>query len=124
MPKHTINMGVVGMGRAFTIMLPTFIKDPRVALVAGADPRAEARAQFEKDFNATSYEALEPLLDGADIDAVYLATPVGGHVEQIKALAAAGKHILIEKPLALTLSECQSIIDTVRGAGVQLIVGH
>lgn len=124
MPQPTLKMGVVGMGRAFTIMVPTFVKDPRLELVAGADPRAEARAQFEEDFNGKSYEALEPLLDDTDIDAVYLATPASGHLQQIDAIANAGKHILIEKPLALTLPECQSIIELVRNAGVQLIVGH
>lgn len=124
MSRDIIRMGVVGMGRAFTIMLPTFSLDPRVELVAGADPRAEARRRFEQDFSGTSFETLEALLEGAEVDAVYLATPVGLHVEQIETLAAAGKHILIEKPLALTMSDCQSIIATVQAAEVQLIVGH
>ena len=42
-----LKIGVAGLGRAFSLMLPAFTLDPRVELVAGADPRAEARARFE-----------------------------------------------------------------------------
>ena len=47
-----IRLGAVGLGRAFTVMVPTFALDPRVQLVAGADPLPEARARFEQDFAA------------------------------------------------------------------------
>ncbi|NBQ07570.1 MAG: gfo/Idh/MocA family oxidoreductase, partial [Betaproteobacteria bacterium] len=47
-----IKIGVAGLGRAFTLMLPTFLQDPRVQLVAATDPIAAARTQFEKDFQA------------------------------------------------------------------------
>ena len=122
--EKIIKMGVVGLGRAFTIMLPTFLTDARVELAAGVDPREGARRQFKRDFSVPVYASLEPLLEHPEIDVVYFATPVGGHVEQVAAAAAAGKHILIEKPLALTLADCQTIIETVRRAGVELIVGH
>jgi phthalate 4,5-cis-dihydrodiol dehydrogenase len=46
-----LRIGVAGLGRAFTVMLPTF-RDPRVQLVAAADPRPEARARFAQDFSA------------------------------------------------------------------------
>ena len=48
--NQTLKIGVAGLGRAFSQMLPTFLQDPRVKLVAATDPIAFARAQFEKDF--------------------------------------------------------------------------
>ena len=44
--ERKLRIGVAGLGRAFTVMLPTFAADPRVALVAATDPRAEARSRF------------------------------------------------------------------------------
>jgi phthalate 4,5-cis-dihydrodiol dehydrogenase len=123
-PQKPLRLGVVGMGRAFTVMIPTFIRDPRIQLVAGADPREEARQQFEQDFGGSAYKNCKLLLDHSDIDIVYLATPANLHVEQIKEIVAAGKHVLLEKPMALSIEEAQQIIKIVIEAGVYLIVGH
>ena len=57
--ENPLRIGVVGLGRAFTLMLPTFVQDSRVQLVAACDPLANARAQFEKDFANPAYESLE-----------------------------------------------------------------
>jgi hypothetical protein len=54
--QRKLRLGVVGLGRAFTVMLPTLAGDRRIALVAGADTRAEARARFAADFSAKAYE--------------------------------------------------------------------
>src|SRR5437763_9188746 len=49
---HKIRLGVVGLGRAFTLMLPTFIADERIELTGATDPREAARRRFESDFGA------------------------------------------------------------------------
>ena len=56
-----LRWGVAGLGRAFTVMLPTLVADPRVRLVAASDPRDDARAQFEADFGASTYRDAESL---------------------------------------------------------------
>jgi len=119
-----IRLGAVGLGRAFTLMIPTFVADARVVLVAGADPRLDARRQFESEFRGSSWETLEALLESADVDAIYLATPVEQHTEQVRAIAAAGKHILMEKPMGLTVPDCQEMTRVTSDAGIHLIVGH
>ena len=128
MPKSDttplIRLGAVGLGRAFTVMVPTFALDPRVQLVAGADPQPEARARFTQDFGGTVYTSLEDLLTGAQVDAVYLATPVDGHVEQIRVLAEAGIHVLMEKPMALSMAGCLEISAIAKQAGIHLLIGH
>ena len=70
-----VNIGVVGLGRAFTLMLPTFLHDSRIKLVAATDPIDVARAQFEKDFAAPAYESMEALCANPQVEAVYIASP-------------------------------------------------
>jgi len=105
-------------------MVPTFTAHPRVRLVAAADPRTEARRRFESEFGAPSYATVEALCDDADVDAVYIATPHALHAAHAVAAARKGKHALVEKPMALTLRDCEAMIAAAREAGVTLIVGH
>ena len=119
-----LNIGVIGLGRAFTLMLPTFVHDNRVKLVAATDPIAAARQQFETDFNAATYDSVEALCADPSVEAVYVASPHQFHAEHVCLAAARGKHVLVEKPMALTLAECSRMIDACQSAGVHLVVGH
>ena len=119
-----LRIGVAGLGRAFTVMLPTFTRDPRVALVAAADPRAEARERFAVDFSARTYATVEELCADPDVEIVYVATPHQHHADHAALAAQHGKHLLVEKPMALTLDDCAAMIDAANRAGVHLIVGH
>jgi len=119
-----LRVGVIGLGRAFTLMLPTFVQDSRVKLVAATDPIAAARQQFEADFKAPAYDSAEALCADPSIEAVYVASPHQFHADHVCTAAAHGKHVLVEKPMALTLAECTRMIDACRSAGVHLVVGH
>jgi len=119
-----LRIGVAGLGRAFSVMLPTFIRDSRVSLVAAADPRAEARARFAADFAARTYETVEALCSDPAVNVVYVATPHQYHAAHARLAAAAGKHMLVEKPMALSLDDARSMVESARRAGVHLIVGH
>src|SRR5215213_2500208 len=119
-----LRIGIAGLGRAFTVMLPTFVGDPRVKLVAAADPRTEARARFAKDFSAKTYENAEELCAAPDVEIVYVATPHQYHAHQAILAAQHGKHLLIEKPMALTLEDCAATIEAARRAHVHVVVGH
>jgi len=106
------------------MMLPTFTGDPRIALVAAADTRADARQRFTGEFSAKSYETVEQLCADPAVEAVYVATPHQFHARHAVLAAESGKHLLVEKPIALTLDECTAIIAAARLAGVHLVVGH
>jgi phthalate 4,5-cis-dihydrodiol dehydrogenase len=121
---EVINVGVIGLGRAFTLMLPTFIQDRRVRLVAATDPIAAARRQFSKDFNAPVYESAEVLCADPAVQVIYVASPHQFHAEHVCMAASHGKHVLVEKPMALSIEECSRMIDAARNARVHLIVGH
>jgi len=122
--ERKLRIGVAGLGRAFAVMLPTFKADPRVSLVAAADTRAEARQRFAEEFSANAYTTVEELCVDPAVEVIYVATPHQWHAGHAALAAQHRKHLLIEKPMALTLQECAAIIDAARGAGVHLVVGH
>jgi phthalate 4,5-cis-dihydrodiol dehydrogenase len=124
MAQRKIRLGIAGLGRAFTLMLPTLATDPRLQLVAAADPRAEACNRFAADFNANTYTTVENLCDDPAVEAIYIATPHQVHAKHVGIAASRGKHVLVEKPMAITLSECAVMIEAAQRAGVHLIVGH
>ena len=123
MANIKLKLGIVGLGRGFTVMLPTLTFHPRLKLMAAVDTRAAARDRFEVDFDATSYDSVEAMCASADIDAVYIATPHHFHADHAIAAAHAGKHVLVEKPMALTVEDCTRMIDAAATAGVHLLVG-
>lgn len=121
---ETLKLGIAGLGRAFSLMLPTFLADARVQLVGACDPRARARAQFEADFSAPAFDDIEALARMPEVEAIYIASPHQFHAAHARIAARHGKHVLVEKPMALSLAECDDMIDACRDANVHLIVGH
>jgi phthalate 4,5-cis-dihydrodiol dehydrogenase len=115
---------VIGLGRAFTLMLPGLRADPRYTLVAAADPNEDNRRRFTTEFGAKVYESDQALCRDGDVDAVYIATPHQWHAANTCVAAAAGKHVLVEKPMALSVADCRSMIEACRAAEVALVVGH
>jgi 1,5-anhydro-D-fructose reductase (1,5-anhydro-D-mannitol-forming) len=71
----------------------------------------------------SAYNSLDALLDDPQVDAVYISSPNQVHKEHVLQAARAGKHVLCEKPLALSVSDCQIMIEACRHAGIKLGVG-
>jgi phthalate 4,5-cis-dihydrodiol dehydrogenase len=118
-----VGLGVIGLGRAFTLMLPTFGRDERFRLVAATTPGAEARLAFTAEFDAPAYDNVEALCRDPDVEAVYVASPHQFHAEHVELAARAGKHIMVEKPLAVTLAEGKAMVAVAKASGVQMVVG-
>jgi phthalate 4,5-cis-dihydrodiol dehydrogenase len=119
-----LRLGVIGLGGATRQILPSLSSHPNVRITAGADPRAEARERFAADFGAATFASAEALCDSPEVDAVYIATPHQFHMHNAVAAAERRKHVIVEKPMALSLEECDAMIDAARRNGVRLIVGH
>lgn len=124
MTARKLRLGVAGLGRGFMMMLPAIAAYEGVVVVAAADPRAEARERFVAEFGGRAYPSVDAMCDDPAVDAVYLATPHQFHAENVVAAARRGKHMLVEKPVAITLAECDTMIDAAKEAGVVLLVGH
>lgn len=120
-----LRLGVCGLSRAFTLMLPTLAWHPRVELVACADPRSEACARFLQDFPGSHAHAdMAGLCRDDRVEAIYVATPHQFHAADVIAASRVGKHCLVEKPMAITLADCAAMIEAADRAGVQLLIGH
>ena len=119
-----IRLGVLGLGRAFTLMLPTFLGDQRVKLVAAFDPHAQARAAFERTFQGAAAADEEAVCADPGVEWIYVATPHQLHARHVQLAARHGKHVLVEKPLALNMEDADAMVDACARAGTRLIVGH
>jgi scyllo-inositol 2-dehydrogenase (NAD+) len=115
-------LGVGEMGRCHAENLRHLV--PRAQLLAVADVASERASRTARDLEIeNSYGSLEAMLECKGLDAVVIATPDKFHASAVKAAAAAGKDILCEKPLALSLAEAEELLDVVSKAKVRLQVG-
>ncbi len=120
-----LGVGVVGVGRMGTRHAENISRlVPQARLVAVADPNlAAARAVAQELGINHHYDSAAALVEDKEVQAVVLASPPKFHAADIQAAAAAGKHILCEKPLTLTLEESDRVLAAVAKAGVVLQVG-
>lgn len=123
MISDPVRLGVAGLGRGFMLTLPSLRGDPHVRLVACAAPRAESRRAFLAEFGGEACATVEELAAAPEVEAIYIATPHQMHRSHAIAAAHAGKHLLIEKPLAIAMNDADAIVDAAANAGVQLITG-
>ena len=119
-----IGLGIAGLGMAGAVMVQAAMAHPGYVLRAAADPYPAPRAAFARDFNAKAYDDIGALCADPAVEVVYIATPHQFHKPHAILAAEHGKHIILEKPMALTLADCDAIIAAVEQAKVQLIVGH
>ncbi len=118
-----LQAGIVGLGMAGAGIVNTLAAIPAVKLVAAADPREHALAAFRDQFHGRSYQSVEGLCADPAVEAVWVATPTHLHCEQVIALTEHGKHIVVEKPMAVTLQECERMIAAAARNHVVLIAG-
>lgn len=123
MISDSIQLGAAGLGRGFMLTLPSLRDDPHIQLVACAAPRQESRAAFLSEFGGQAYDTVETLCNDPAVEAVYIATPHQMHREHAVTAARAGKHILVDKPLAITMEDALAIVAAAQDAGVHLITG-
>lgn len=119
-----LRVGVAGLGVAASQILPAFKGSAAYALVAGADNRAEARDAFTREHERPAVATIEELCARDDIDAIWISTPNTLHAEHTVAAARAGKHVICEKPMAVTLEECDRMIQAAADNNVVLLQGH
>lgn len=105
------------------LTLPSLRGDPHVQLVACAAPRQESRDAFLAEFGGTAFATVPDLVKAPEVEAIYIATPHQMHRDHAIAAAEAGKHILVEKPLAIEMEDADAIVYAAERAGVHLITG-
>lgn len=120
----SLRIGILGLGRAAVSMLPSILAHPHAEIVAAADSREEVRDSFGRDFGVPVYADAEELCADPGVTAVYVATPHAMHAPHTIRAAEHGKHVLVEKPMALTLDDCEAMRSAAAASGVHIVVGH
>jgi predicted dehydrogenase len=120
-----IRVGFIGLGGMGLHQAKSFAQAAGCQVAAGADPSAEMRARFAQTYpDAQVYAAPEELLAQPTIDAVVVAVPTGYHRQIAAAALAARIPLLLEKPMARTVAQCQQLIDAAAQHNTLLMVAH
>ncbi len=116
----TYGFGIIGCG-IISQWHSTAIENIENAKVAGAFDMNQARAEeFAAEHNCKAFPTLEEMLACPEIDVICICTPSGLHAEAAVAAANAGKHVVVEKPMAITREQLAAIVEAVERNGVQL----
>ncbi len=121
---------IVGLGYYATqIIMPQFAncKQSRVTALVSGDPVKAKR--FAEEYGVPersiyNYQNFDRIRDNPDVDVVYVVLPVSMHAEYTIRAAQAGKHVLCEKPMAVSSAECEAMITACRKAGKKLMIGY
>jgi phthalate 4,5-cis-dihydrodiol dehydrogenase len=119
-----IRLGIAGMGAAGQAFAAALRQYPGIDWVALAEPADALRRRCERDYGVAGYASLGDMLAHPGLDAVYIATPTQLHAQQVVQAAQAGKHVLVEKPMAQSMESARAMADAAARAGVVLVVGH
>lgn len=124
MPQEPLRMGVVGVGLMGERHARVIARIRGCILAALADVDEERVRRIAGELGAAAYTDFRTMLREAELDAVSICLPDDRHLEAALAAAAAGKAILLEKPIATRVDEAVAIVEACRQAGVILQVGH
>ena len=115
---------MAGLGVASTQILPPISTLSYMKITAAADTRADALAKFREKYGGQTFSSVETMCASSDVDAIYIATPNELHAQHAIAAAERGKHVIVEKPMALSIRECDAMNEAAEKHGVKLLCGH
>jgi UDP-N-acetylglucosamine 3-dehydrogenase len=119
-----LRVGVVGAGFIGAIHLGAYANMPEVEVVGVADALPEIAATGAAVVGARTYSSYEELVSAEEVDVVDVCLPTAYHRELALKAASAGKHVILEKPIARSLEDAEEIIEAFDGSGGRLFVGH
>ena len=122
--RSAIGVAVVGVGYMGAIHARTYAAEPRAHLVGVYDARADTARSVAAEVGAAAFASLDELLHRPEVEAVSICTPDADHVEPTLAALAAGKHVLLEKPIATTMADADRIVAAAETAAGQLMVAQ
>lgn len=118
-----LRVGVAGLGRAAALMVPDLARSDSTRVVAVATPDAGQAERAEELLGCRSYRSVTEMCQDDQVELLYVATPHELHCAHACSALAAGKHVLIEKPMALSVADCETIAGRARQAGRAVLVG-
>lgn len=128
--KDKLGIALVGLGGYSKGQLGPALKETKHCYLAGVVTGSQEKAaKWQKDYklspaNVYNYSNFDEIADNSDIDIIYIVLPNAMHEEYVLRAAKAGKHIICEKPMAITVEQCDRMIAACREAGVMLSIGY
>lgn len=122
MGNREIGFGIIGCGMISSWHAQAIIKTQDARLIAVTDVNEKSRNDFAKEFDAEAVSTVEELLSRDDIDIICICTPSGLHAPLAIQAANAGRHIVVEKPMAITMKEADDIITACKVNTVKMAV--
>jgi phthalate 4,5-cis-dihydrodiol dehydrogenase len=120
-----IKVGVAGLGQGAAGMIPSMQAMPEIELVAGADINSAMRDGFAARFPGSRvYASVEELCGDPNVDAVYVGTPNRFHAPHAIEAMNRGKHVIVEKPMGITLDEADQMVEAAERNRVVLLAAH
>ena len=120
-----IRVGIIGCGKIAQVRhLPEYAANPNAQVVAYYDKNMARAEEMAAKYGGKVYDSFYQLIDEPDIDAVSICVENRSHAEICTAALYAGKHVLCEKPMAVTLAECESMVAAAERNGKHLMIGH
>jgi len=119
-----LRFGLAGIGAGAKNLLSGFARSQHARLVAAADLRQDALAAMKKELDVRTYSSVEDMCGDPDVDAVWVATPNHLHAQHTIAALIRGKHVIVSKPMAVTLEECEAMNEAAERSGGLLLAGH
>jgi predicted dehydrogenase len=115
---------MAGLGVASTQILPLISTLPYIKITAAADTRTDALQKFRETYHGEAFTSVAAMCESPNVDAVYIATPNQLHAEHVIAAAERGKHAIVEKPMALSIAECDAMNEAAEKHNIKLLCGH
>jgi phthalate 4,5-cis-dihydrodiol dehydrogenase len=122
--SDVLRLGIAGLGVASTQILPPISTLPFIKVTAAADTRTDALAKFREAYRGETFTSVEAMCASSKVDAVYVATPNQLHAQHAIAAANHKKHVIVEKPMALSIEECEAMNQAAEKNRVNLLCGH
>src|SRR6185437_16130092 len=121
----TLRMGIIGLGQGAAGIMPTMDALDEIELVAATARNPQVRDAFlARHPAARAYADVEGLCADPNVDAVWIATPNRLHAEHSIQAMRAGKHVAVDKPMAVTMAEADEMVKTAQRYRVKLLAGH
>jgi predicted dehydrogenase len=118
-------VALIGLGMAVTPHAKSLLDlKQRAQVVYAYSPSTERRRKFAEKFDFPLADRLETILDDRSVDAVLILTPPNTHLELVERFAAAGKHILLEKPLEITLARSEQLVQKAKDVTLGIVLQH
>ena len=122
--KKRISVGIIGAGITGTRHARIYSELEHARLYGVADIDEKKASEVASKYDAKAFQDYRKMLEAAEVDAIHITTPDHLHTEPVLAALEAGKHVLVEKPMATTVDDARQVVATAQRVGRHVMVNY